>query len=86
MSQTAQCRRLEGKVAIVTAATAGIGQSIAERLGQEGARVFICSRYKREHWHPQATLLLATLMSRALCVHAIRNNNFVAFQEAEQRG
>ena len=38
------CRRLEGKVAVVTAATAGIGQAIAERLGQEGAKVFICSR------------------------------------------
>mmetsp|Transcript_15885 Transcript_15885/g.34282 ORF Transcript_15885/g.34282 Transcript_15885/m.34282 type:complete len:254 (-) Transcript_15885:363-1124(-) len=38
------CRRLEGKVALVTAATAGIGASIAERLGSEGAKVFICSR------------------------------------------
>ncbi|GBF97750.1 hypothetical protein Rsub_10914 [Raphidocelis subcapitata] len=39
-----QCRRLEGKVAIVTAATAGIGLGIARRLAREGARVFICSR------------------------------------------
>eukprot|EP00955_Chlamydomonas_euryale_P102338 365413-Chlamydomonas_euryale.AAC.2 len=38
------CRRLEGRVAIVTGATAGIGLATAERLGSEGARVFICSR------------------------------------------
>ena len=30
------CKRLSGKVAIVTAATAGIGLGIARRLGQEG--------------------------------------------------
>eukprot|EP00899_Mesostigma_viride_P017461 jgi/Mesvir1/25716/Mv01905-RA.1 len=39
-------KRLEGKVAVVTASTAGIGQAIAERLGQEGARVVISSRKK----------------------------------------
>lgn len=44
-SSSASCRRLEGKVALVTAATAGIGLAIAERLGKEGARVYICSRH-----------------------------------------
>ncbi|CAH0729769.1 unnamed protein product, partial [Brenthis ino] len=36
--------RLNGKVAIVTASTEGIGYAIAKRLGQEGASVVISSR------------------------------------------
>jgi dehydrogenase/reductase SDR family member 4 len=40
----AQCRRFAGKVALVTASTAGIGLAIARRLGKEGASVVVCSR------------------------------------------
>ncbi|PIN21332.1 Reductase [Handroanthus impetiginosus] len=40
-------RRFEGKVAIVTASTQGIGFGIAERLGLEGAAVVISSRRQR---------------------------------------
>ncbi|TKY69574.1 Tropinone reductase 3 [Spatholobus suberectus] len=37
-------KRFEGKVAIVTASTQGIGFAIAQRLGLEGASVVISSR------------------------------------------
>jgi dehydrogenase/reductase SDR family protein 4 len=37
-------KRFEGKVAIVTASTQGIGFSIAQRLGLEGASVVVSSR------------------------------------------
>eukprot|EP00891_Asterochloris_glomerata_P000549 jgi/Astpho2/549/Aster-08209 len=41
------CARYTGKVAVVTASTAGIGLGIAKRLGQEGAKVVICSRKQK---------------------------------------
>ncbi|XP_050446848.1 dehydrogenase/reductase SDR family member 4-like [Cataglyphis hispanica] len=43
-TSSVKCNRLEGKVAIVTASTEGIGFSIAKRLAQEGAKVMISSR------------------------------------------
>eukprot|EP00884_Botryococcus_braunii_P009032 jgi/Botrbrau1/1812/Bobra.146_1s0010.1 len=39
-----KCKRYEGKTALITAATAGIGFGIAKRLGEEGAQLVICSR------------------------------------------
>jgi NAD(P)-dependent dehydrogenase (short-subunit alcohol dehydrogenase family) len=39
-----RCKRFEGKTVLITAATAGIGKAIAERLAEEGAAVFLCSR------------------------------------------
>jgi len=45
MSSTAAAsRRLEGKVAIVTASTEGIGFAIAKQLAQDGAKVMVSSR------------------------------------------
>ena len=37
-------QRLQGRTAIVTGASSGIGRAIAERLGAEGARVFLSGR------------------------------------------
>ncbi|XP_076280719.1 dehydrogenase/reductase 4 [Lasioglossum baleicum] len=43
-SSTMKCNRLQGKTAIVTASTEGIGFAIAKRLAQEGAKVMVSSR------------------------------------------
>ncbi|GLT41338.1 hypothetical protein SLA2020_154110 [Shorea laevis] len=48
MEKTKIGRRFQGKVAIVTASTQGIGFAIAERLGFEGASVVISSRKQRK--------------------------------------
>lgn len=42
-----KCRRFEGKVALVTASTQGIGLAIVRRLAEEGAEVVICSRKQK---------------------------------------
>lgn len=46
-SVTAHCKLHEGKVAVVTGSTDGIGYSIARRLAQDGASVMICSRSQK---------------------------------------
>lgn len=37
-------RRLEGRTAVITGASSGIGAAVAERLAREGMRVVICAR------------------------------------------
>ncbi|GAB0099361.1 dehydrogenase/reductase SDR family member 4 [Sergentomyia squamirostris] len=44
MSQINLQKRLDGKVAVVTASSDGIGYAIAERLAREGAKVVVSSR------------------------------------------
>lgn len=39
-----KCRRVEGKIVIITGASKGIGKSIAEVFANEGARVILVSR------------------------------------------
>ncbi|MFI7102870.1 SDR family NAD(P)-dependent oxidoreductase [Streptomyces sp. NPDC050161] len=41
-------QQLNGKVALVTGASSGIGQAIAQRFGQEGATVYLTGRRTRQ--------------------------------------
>jgi NAD(P)-dependent dehydrogenase (short-subunit alcohol dehydrogenase family) len=41
-------RRLEGKIAVVTGGTTGIGLATAKRFATEGARVFVTGRRQAE--------------------------------------
>ena len=40
---------LEGKVAVVTGATKGVGRGVARELAQHGARVFVTGRSAQDH-------------------------------------
>ena len=59
------CKRFEGKSVIITAATAGIGLGIAQRLGEEGAKLTICSR-KQVHCLDTAAFCLQASIMRCL--------------------
>jgi len=52
MSRTSELFRLDDQVAIVTGGSRGLGQEIAEGLGEAGARVMIVAR--REQWLAQS--------------------------------
>lgn len=63
--------RLKGQIAIVTAATRGIGYAIVSRLAEEGATVYMGTPSTEE-----ATAPLAALREKGLTVHAVYNNAY----------
>ena len=63
-------QRFEGKVAIVTGASRGIGRGIALRLAQEGARVVINHRNSPEEAAETAQLIQAIGNGEALVIQA----------------
>jgi len=60
---------LEGKVAIITGGSRGLGQEIAEGFGEAGAALMICAR--REEW---LTPALADLRGRGFRVEGMRGD------------
>ncbi len=74
-------RRLEGKTALVTGASSGIGQSTAVRLGRERAAVGVNYLSDVDKGEPQVPDRITDSGSRAVavqgdvfCVHGIRVN------------
>ncbi|GJQ67992.1 hypothetical protein Trydic_g16734 [Trypoxylus dichotomus] len=67
--------RLNGKVAVVTASTHGIGYGIAERLAKEGAKVVISSRKQSNVDEALAKLKLQNLDVRGLVCHVAKSED-----------
>lgn len=65
-STSGSLQRFEGKVALITGATRGIGFACAERLGKEGAQVVICSRGK-----DAVDKAVSELKSKGIKVHGV---------------
>src|SRR6201984_1737782 len=62
-------RRLEGKIAVVTGGTSGIGLATAKRFAAEGARVFVTGRRQAE-----LSAAVATIGAGATAGHAGSTN------------
>lgn len=80
-----RCRRLEGKLVVVTAATAGIGLGIAQRLAQEGAAVMISSRKQANVDETVAALREQGLDVRGVACHVGSLEQVQGLIQAAQR-
>jgi NAD(P)-dependent dehydrogenase (short-subunit alcohol dehydrogenase family) len=56
---------LQGKIALVTGGTKGIGRAIADRLTQAGAKVIVTARNKAEDAHPEHLYIAADVTKPA---------------------
>ena len=76
---------LEGKVAVVTGASRGIGLAIAQRLGEMGAKLGLCSRDPKKL--EAATQQLRTLASAvfAMPVDVTRADQISSFVQTAQK-
>ncbi|CAG9813723.1 unnamed protein product [Phaedon cochleariae] len=80
-------KRLDGKIAIVTASTDGIGLAIAERLAKEGAQVIISSRRKNNVKESTNKLIAQGLDVRGLVCHVAKSEDRARlFEEARKLG
>lgn len=69
--------RLNGKIAVITGATAGIGQAIASRFAAEGATLLLCGR-NRERADSVLAELRASGANADFLLGDIRSEDFVA--------
>ena len=76
---------LEGKVAVVTGASRGIGLAIAQRLGEMGAKLGLCSRDPKKL--EAATQQLRTVASAvfAMPVDVTRADQISSFVQAAKK-
>jgi len=61
MSQENQNQELQGKIALVTGGTKGIGKAIADRLSSNGAKVIVTARNLPEDLNPEHYFIAADL-------------------------
>ena len=79
-------KRQEGRIALVTGSSKGIGKAIAERLAREGATVVVCSRKAEEAVAAAAALPRASSPALGLGVDVGDEESVAAlFREIEDR-
>ena len=66
--------KLEGKVALVTGASRGIGRAIAERFAREGAKVVCTARTLEDGDHPSLEGSLRATVRANSCVVCTSSN------------